>query len=125
MQTVNRETCSPCPPSSCCPTTGATPFDSALGAALIVAGAHSLESFTASSDTTGFWFLLVDKATAPVNGDVPIWSVFVPGASNVHQDFDCSPLKVTNGLAFAWSTTSAVVTLAALAGHVAVVGQYV
>lgn len=62
---------------------------------------------------TKYWVQIFDKATAPVNTDVPIWEAQVPALTDYAEDFGLFGLAVTLGLGIALSTTAGVLTLAA------------
>lgn len=64
---------------------------------------------------TKYFVQIFDKATAPVNTNVPIWEGQVAANTDVVFDFGLFGLAVTNGIGIAISTTSGVLTLAAAA----------
>jgi hypothetical protein len=72
-----------------------------------------------SNATTRYFFQIFDKATAPVNTDVPIWEMDLPAAvattsrGDCLEDFGLFGLYVALGLGIAISTTKGVLTLAA------------
>lgn len=102
---------------------------SAVGAvaAALKASAGNLLSLTAHLAEKGeiaVWLLLLDQTTAPVNGQVPVWSEFVPpitgdeGPSSFYEPtrlgreiFSEQGLRFATGIAACFSTTPNVVTL--------------
>lgn len=102
---------------------------SAVGAvaASLKASAGNLLSVTAHLAEKGeiaVWLLLLDQTTAPVNGQVPVWSEFVPpitgdeGPSSFYEPtrlgreiFSEQGLRFATGIAACFSTTPNVVTL--------------
>ncbi len=73
--------------------------------------------FNNTNATTSYFAQLHDKATAPVNTDVPIWeerlvaAVSTTGGSTV-IDFGLNGLYFANGISFALSSTKGALTLA-------------
>lgn len=63
--------------------------------------------------STNYYVMLVDKATAPVNGDSPKYTITVKAASDAEDRWDMYGLYFANGCGLAISTTANVVTLAA------------
>ena len=61
---------------------------------------------------TKYYVQLFDKATAPINTDVPIWEGRVAADSEWADDFGLAGLYVVNGIGLAISSTSGVLTLA-------------
>ena len=84
--------------------TGATAF-AAKGSPAVL-----LKMRGSNSSGTGAFLCVVDKTTAPINGDAVIWSVWVPTLGTAVEDFP-RVLHTSNGLAFAWSSTAGAVTL--------------
>jgi hypothetical protein len=72
-----------------------------------------------SNATTRYFFQIFDKASAPVNTDVPIWEMDLPAAVATTSRGDCAEtfelfgLYLKLGLGIAISTTKGVLTLAA------------
>lgn len=61
------------------------------------------------------YFLIIDKATTPVNGDTPLHSFTVPANGLLFVDtslLGSNGISCTTGIAWAFSTTEAIVTLA-------------
>lgn len=75
--------------------------------------------FVNKNATTAYYAQIFDKATAPVNTDVPIWEIGLPAKAATTQTGDCEEdfglfgLYVAAGLGIAISTTQGVLTLAA------------
>lgn len=76
---------------------------------------------TNKSTTVQYWLLIVNKASAPVANDLPVWAIELPAltAAGVKADGDAdfgpAGLYLSAGLSYALSTTSDKVTLAASA----------
>jgi hypothetical protein len=67
-----------------------------------------------NSAATAYFLQIFDKATAPVNTDVPIWSERLPLSSEGEIDFtNVNGLYFALGCGFAISSTAGVLTLAA------------
>ncbi|MBK6520315.1 MAG: hypothetical protein IPM79_16040 [Polyangiaceae bacterium] len=96
---------------------------------VIKASAGNLLSLEISSRHTGaVWLHIVDKATNPANGDAPLWRTTV--AANAVFQLNRSMLseagiRLSNGIAWAISTTRATVTLVGGTPDVAVNATYV
>lgn len=83
----------------------------------------SLETLTTH---TKVWFMLFDRASAPVNGNTPVYrrlctnAVLLAGGFTVGQEFFGSGLSMSfpTGLAYGWSTTGGTFTDAATGGDV-------
>jgi len=63
------------------------------------------------STTTGYFIQIHDKATAPVNSDVPVWEGKLAAGSDWSVGFQGFGLYLVNGLALAISTTAGSLTL--------------
>jgi len=93
-----------------------TPDDHTNNQAVVKTSAgavYAISCFNASSSLA--FFQIHDKATAPVNGDVPIKSipVFANGATVFGSDiFGAGGLTCSTGIAWAFSSTRATLTLA-------------
>lgn len=96
------------------PTGSAVPAVPAeFGVAFVGAGKlWSLKATNVSANDR--WFLLFDKAVAPVNGDVPLMTMYVPAHALADVDW-LHGLSVANGLAWASSTTPDTLTLSGTA----------
>jgi len=62
--------------------------------------------------STKYFVQVFDKATAPVNNDVPIWEGQVAAGSDVEFNFNLVGLYCANGIGVALSTTGNLLTLA-------------
>lgn len=116
---------------------------SAVGAvaASLKASAGNLLSLTAHLAEKGeiaVWLLLLDQTTAPVNGQAPVWSEFVPpitgdeGPSSFYEPtrlgreiFSEQGLRFSTGIAACFSTTPNVVTLIGATANAAFNATYV
>jgi hypothetical protein len=61
---------------------------------------------------TPYILMVFDKATAPVNNDVPIWRRRLPASGEIEVDFGLFGIGGTAGLSWAISSTVARLTLA-------------
>lgn len=65
---------------------------------------------------TAYFFQVFDKATAPVNGDTPIYCKRLPSSGEVEPDLtNVNGLACVNGVSVAISSTGGTLTLAASA----------
>jgi len=65
-----------------------------------------------NSAATRYFVQFHDKATAPVNADVPIWEVSILASSGVVEDWGLNGLYFANGISIAISSTKGALTLA-------------
>lgn len=61
--------------------------------------------------TSAFVLMIFDKASAPTNGDAPIWRRIIPAGGEITLDFGMFGLGCANGIAFAISQSIASDTL--------------
>lgn len=66
-----------------------------------------------NSKATEQHILVFDRATAPTNGAVPVWTAPVPGSSNLVIDFTAYGRRFANGVVVANSSTGSTLTLGA------------
>lgn len=76
-----------------------------------------------NTNSTAYYVQVFDKATAPVNTNIPIWERRLPASSEVTLDFEVWGLWFEDGLSLAVSTTGGVLTLAS-ADQVVAYAQY-
>lgn len=62
---------------------------------------------------TAYYVMVFDAATAPTDGDTPIWRRRLPANGELELELETFGLGCTNGIAFAISSTDATLTLAA------------
>lgn len=62
---------------------------------------------------TAYTVQLHNKATAPVNGDIPIWERRLPASGELDIDFGLTHPYFATGIGLAISTTTGTLTLAA------------
>jgi hypothetical protein len=83
--------------------------------------------------TTNFWIVVVNKASAPVNGDAAVWAFPLTHTGSVSMSFGGSPgmsvdfpggMYLGTGIAYAVSTVPEKVSLAAVS-DCTVFAQYV
>jgi len=65
----------------------------------------------ANTGTAELWFCLVDKATAPVNLDIPLAVVAVPAGTNNTIECGKLGLRCNNGIALCVSTIADAINL--------------
>lgn len=98
--------------SSPAPATPPSEFKSALARDNHVGPAELVSLSASNASGALLWFQIFDKATAPNNGDVPIFSFAVPDGGDITKDSNFfNGFRVTNGIAIAWSTTNTPLTL--------------
>ena len=61
---------------------------------------------------TPYYVMVFDKATAPVNGDTPIWRRLLPESGELVLDLETFGLGCALGIGIAISSTDATLTLA-------------
>lgn len=83
--------------------------------------AYKLRATNKAASTT-YYVMLFDKATAPVNGNVPFVRLTVKAASDADLDLSGWGHYFANGLAIALSTTADTLTLASADDAVFYVG---
>jgi len=64
------------------------------------------------SASTTYYLQIHDKASAPIASDVPIWEQKLAANGDIPTSFQLAGLNFANGIAFALSTTPALLTLA-------------
>ena len=65
------------------------------------------------SGATPYYLMVFDKATAPINGDTPIWRRRLPTGGEASLMLEDYGLACANGIAIAISSADATLTLAA------------
>jgi hypothetical protein len=65
-----------------------------------------------NSAATRYFLQFHDKATAPVNADVPVWEVDLPASGGAKEEFGLSGYYFANGISIAISSTKGALTLA-------------
>src|SRR5689334_7771910 len=65
-----------------------------------------------NSAATRYFLQIHDKATAPVNTEVPVWEVNLPASAGVDLDFGLGGFYVALGFNIAISSTKGALTLA-------------
>jgi len=85
-------------------------------AGIVIIGSKSgrfYRGFFKNSAATNYWLQIFDKATAPVNTDVPIWEKNLPSSGEVEIDLvNVNGLYFSLGLGIAISSTATTLTLA-------------
>lgn len=83
-------------------------------AGVLIKGASQGKLYTLDVINTGataYWLMVFDKATAPVNGDTPIWRRQLPASGELALDFGMFGLYCAAGIGIAISTSAAPDTL--------------
>lgn len=80
---------------------------------LVDATARRARKLGFTSATTAAWAMIFDKASAPVNGDAPVWEIGMPSNANASAevDFGLDGFTLVNGLGVAFSTSMNTLTL--------------